>query len=436
MSALEKVERRDAVVGIIGMGYVGLPLAQAFAGAGFPVMGFDIDPGKVGALNAGRSYIKHVPSKSIAELRESGKFEASDQFGRLNEPDCILICVPTPLNEYRQPNMEYVSGTAESIARCLRREQLVVLESTTYPGTTAEVLQPILERDGLRVERDFYLAYSPEREDPGNADHTVTNTPKVVGAVGEKSLRMATALYGAIAPTVIPVSSAAAAEATKLLENIYRAVNIALVNELKVIFDAMGIDVWEVIEAAKTKPFGFKAFYPGPGWGGHCIPIDPFYLSWKAKRFGATAHFIERAGEVNTSMTEFVVRKIARALNDHEKPVKGSRVLVLGVAYKADLDDIRESPALPLIKDLQGLGARVSYHDPHIAVFPPLRRYPDLKMKSVELTPALLGRQDAVVIVTDHTSYDFRWIAETAKLIIDTRNCVRGGDFDDKVVRA
>ncbi len=425
MTTLQKVRRKQALVGVIGMGYVGLPLVRAFARAGFRVLGFDIDPVKVKALNAGRSYIKHIPSKFIRELRRAGTFEATDDLQRLDEPDCILICVPTPLTPTREPDLTYVTRTTEAIAQRLRRGQLIVLESTTYPGTTREVLQPILERTGLKVGRDFYLAYSPEREDPGNPTYTMESIPKVVGAVDAKSLKVAVALYGQVAPQVVPVSSADAAEATKILENIYRSVNIALVNELKMLFDKMDIDIWEVINAAKSKPFGYHPFYPGPGWGGHCIPIDPFYLAWKARQFGVTTHFIERAGEVNVSMTEFVAQKIAQALNQRGKPVKGSRVLILGVAYKRDVDDIRESPALPLIERLQELGARVSYHDPHIPVFPSLREHPGLKMKSVKLTPALLRRQDAAVVVTDHSAYDWDWVVKHAPLVVDTRDATR-----------
>jgi len=425
VTTLEKVQRKEALVGIIGMGYVGLPLVRAFARAGFRVLGFDIDPKKVKALNAGRSYIEHIPSKFIRDLRRAGTFEATDDLQRLDEPDCILICVPTPLTPTREPDLTYVRRTAEAIAQRLRRGQLIVLESTTYPGTTREVLCPILEGGGLKVGRDFYLAYSPEREDPGNPTYRMETIPKVVGASDPRSLKVAVALYGYAATQVVPVSSAEAAEAAKVLENIYRAVNIALVNELKMLFDKMGIDIWEVIEAAKTKPFGYHPFYPGPGWGGHCIPIDPFYLAWKARQFGVTTHFIERAGEVNVSMTEFVAQKVAQALNERGKPVKGSKVLILGVAYKRDVDDIRESPALPLIERLRELGAKVSYHDPHIPTFPPLREHPGLKMKSVTLTPALLRRQDAVVIVTDHSDYDWAWIVKHAALVVDTRDATR-----------
>lgn len=437
MSTLQKVRRKEALVGVIGLGYVGLPLVRAFGRVGFRVLGFDIDPKKVKALNRGRSYIEHIPSEFIGALRRAGAFEATAEFERLSEPDCILICVPTPLSPTREPDLTFVRRTAGAVAKRLRRGQLVVLESTTYPGTTREVLRPILEATGLRVGRDFYLAYSPEREDPGNPTYGLETIPKVVGALERRSLRVAEALYGHVVPQVVTVSSAEAAEATKILENIYRAVNIALVNELKVTFDRMGIDIWEVIEAAKTKPFGFHPFYPGPGWGGHCIPIDPFYLAWKARQFGLTAHFIERAGEVNLSMTEFVVQKITQALNDRGKPVKGSRVLILGVAYKRDVDDIRESPALPLIERLRDLGARVSYHDPHIPVFPPLREHPDLRMKSVKLTPAALRRQDVVVIVTDHSAYDWAWVLRHSPLVVDTRGATRSiKDTGGKVIRA
>ncbi len=422
MTTLEKVRKKKAIVGVIGLGYVGLPLVRAFARAGFRVLGFDIDGKKVKTLNAGRSYIKHIPSSFIKELRRAGTFEASDDFKRLSEPDAVLICVPTPLTATREPDLTYVTRTAQAIADRLRRGQLVVLESTTYPGTTREVLQPILEQSGLKAGRDFYLAYSPEREDPGNPTYTMETIPKVVGASDGKSLKVAVALYGQVAPRVVPVSSADAAEASKILENIYRAVNIALVNELKMLFDKMGIDIYEVIEAAKTKPFGYHPFYPGPGWGGHCIPIDPFYLAWKARRFGVTTHFVERAGEVNVSMTEFVTQKVAQALNLRGKPLKGSKVLILGVAYKRDVDDIRESPALPLIERLKELGARVSYHDPHIPVFPRLREHPGLRMKSVKLTPTLLRRQDAAVIITDHSAYDWEWVVKHAPLVVDTRN--------------
>ena len=435
-STLEKVREGEAVVGVIGLGYVGLPLAEAFGRAGFPIMGFDIDPDKVERLNQGRSYIKQVSDESLSALRDDELFEATSDFDRLCEPDCILVCVPTPLRESREPNMSYVRRTAEDIGQALRPEQLVVLESTTYPGTTRELLLPILEEPGLEVEEDFYLAYSPEREDPGHPDHTVSYTPKVVGGIGEKSLEVARELYEAVAPSVVEVSSAACAEATKLLENVYRAVNIALVNELKVVLDDMEVDIWEVVDAASTKPFGFQPFYPGPGWGGHCIPIDPFFLSWKARQFGTTAHFIQRAGEVNTAMTDFVTRKITEGLNLHRKPVNGSDILVLGVAYKPDVDDMRETPALPLIDRLRNMGADVSYHDPHIPAFPSLRDYPELNLESVELTADRLEESDAVVVVTDHSDYDFSWVASHATLVVDTRNCVPDEAEGTTLIRA
>jgi len=436
MTTLQRVRSKEAVIGIVGMGYVGLPLARAFAQAGYRLLGFDVDPAKVRQLNAGRSYIKHIPSSDVRALVKAGSFEATVDLDRLSEPDCILICVPTPLKPSHDPDLTYVEQTAEAIAKRLRTGQLIVLESTTYPGTTREVLKPILESSGLKAGRDFFLAYSPEREDPGNKNYTVQTIPKVVGGLDAKSLRIASALYGAVSPQVVPVSSADAAEATKILENIYRAVNIALVNELKMLFDRMDIDVWEVIGAASTKPFGYHPFYPGPGWGGHCIPVDPFYLSWKARQFGVKTHFIERAGEINTFMTEFVAEKVAQALNEDRRPLKGSRVLVLGVAYKPNVDDIRESPALPLIERLRSAGARVTYNDPHIAAFPPLRSHPTLKMRSVKLTPARLRKQDAVVVVTDHEAYDFGWIARYARLIIDTRNVVPTQEKGARVVRA
>jgi len=378
-----KIEAKEITVGVIGLGYVGLPLVLSFSSSGFQVLGFDIDETKVATLNKGGSYIHSIPAERVARARESG-FEATSDYDRLTEADAVLICVPTPLGRHQDPDLSFVTATAEAVSQRLRPGHIVVLESTTYPGTTREVLLPVLERSGLKAGRDFFVGFSPEREDPGNPTYRLESIPKVVGAVDPKSLRVAVALYEQVAPRVVRVSSADAAEATKILENIYRSVNIALVNELKMLFDKMDIDIWEVINAAKSKPFGYHPFYPGPGWGGHCIPIDPFYLAWKARQFGVTTHFIERAGEVNVSMTEFVAQKIAQALNQRGKPVKGSKVLILGVAYKRDVDDIRESPALPLIERLQELGARVSYNDPHIPVFPPLREHPGLKMKSVK----------------------------------------------------
>jgi UDP-N-acetyl-D-glucosamine dehydrogenase len=436
MTTLDLIRSKKAVVGVIGMGYVGVPLARAFAEAGFRVIGFDIDETKVQRLNAGKSYIKHIPSRVIAALRKARTFEATDDFNRLEEPDCILMCVPTPLGEARDPDLRFVRQTTEQVAGRLRKGQLVVLESTTYPGTTREIVLPRLEATGLKPGKDFFLAYSPEREDPGNKDFGMRQIPKVVGGINRESLRVAAALYETVAASVVRVSSTETAEAAKVLENIYRAVNIALVNELKVLFDRMDIDVWEVIEAAKSKPFGFHAFYPGPGWGGHCIPVDPFYLSWKARELGLTTHFIERAGEVNISMTGFVVDKVILALNGAGKAVNGADILILGVAYKPDVDDVRESPALPLIERLRGLGARVSYHDPHIAKLPPTRDHPNLKMKSVKLTPETLAAQDLVVIVTNHSAYDYDWIGEHAGVIIDTRNAMPRTRHKARVYRA
>jgi UDP-N-acetyl-D-glucosamine dehydrogenase len=420
----EHIARRTALVGIIGLGYVGLPLAQAFARAGFRVLGFDVDARKVERLNAGKSYIKQIADGAIARMREQ-RFEATDQFERLSEPDAVLICVPTPLTEAREPDLTYVVKSVEAIARRLRRGQLVVLESTTYPTTTRRVTIPILERSGLTPGKDFYLAFSPEREDPGNQSHSLGSIPKVVGGLDAPSADLACALYGAIVPQVVRVSSPEVAEACKILENTYRAVNIALVNELKVLYDRMGIDVWEVIEAAKTKPFGFQAFYPGPGLGGHCIPVDPFYLTWVARQYGFVTRFIELAGEVNTGMPAYVVGKVADALNDRGKPIKGRKVAILGMAYKKDIDDPRESPGFELMDLLLKKGALVSYNDPYIPALPMMRHYPNLRMSSHELTPEYLAGQDCVLIATDHSVYNYPWIVEHSSLIVDTRNATR-----------
>jgi len=433
---LKKIEVGDALIGVIGLGYVGLPLVREFTRAGMRVLGFDVDLRKVKALMAGRSYIEHIPSASVKAMLKSERFAATTDFDRLSEPDCILICVPTPLTKMREPDMTYVEATARTIAGRLRAGQLIVLESTTYPGTTREVLLPILETSGLKAGRDFYLAFSPEREDPGREDYSTRTIPKVVGGYDAASLAAAVACYEVAIDTVVPVSSCEAAEAAKILENTYRCVNIALVNELKVLFDRMGIDVWEVIRAAATKPFGFHPFWPGPGLGGHCIPIDPFYLSWKARQYGQTTRFIELAGEVNVSMPEWVVQKVAEALNQRAKPLKGSKVLVLGLAYKKDVDDMRESPSLELIELLQARGAKVAYNDPHIPKAPATRVH-DLKMSSVPLTAANLARQDLVLISTDHSGYDYQFIVDHAPLVVDTRNAtvaVRRGR--KKIVRA
>jgi UDP-N-acetyl-D-glucosamine dehydrogenase len=422
---LSRVQTGTATVGIIGLGYVGLPLARAFARAGFRVLGFDIDQHKVDKLNAGRSYIKQIPDATIAEMR-ANRFEATDQFTRLGEADCVLICVPTPLTDAREPDLSFVVNSTHAIAGQLRKGQLVVLESTTYPSTTRGEVLPVLERTGLKAGRDFFLAFSPEREDPGNPTHSVSHIPKVVGGLCDKSGDVACALYEKIVPQVVRVSTPEIAEACKILENTYRAVNIALVNEMKVLYDRMGIDVWEVIDAAKTKPFGFQAFYPGPGLGGHCIPLDPFYLAWVAKRHGMNTRFIELAGEVNTAMPTFVVNKVGDALNDAGKPVRGSKVGILGMAYKKDIDDPRESPGFELMDLLLKKGAVVTYNDPHIPTLPAMRHWPHLPpMESQPLTPEYLAAQDCVLIATDHTAYDYEFIVKHAKCVIDTRNATK-----------
>ena len=420
-----KIREKTAKVGVVGLGYVGLPLLRAFIRAGFSTIGFDVDEAKVKKLNAGESYIGHIPSDWIREWVTTGRFEATADMGRLCEPDAILICVPTPLNESRDPDLQYIEGTTAAIAEVLRPDQLVVLESTTYPGTTREVMLPALEAKGLKVGQDFYLAFSPEREDPGNPNFSAERIPKVVGGIEPKSTQLAVALYGHAVVQVIPVASAEVAEACKILENTYRAVNIAMVNELKVLFQRLGIDVWEVIEAAKTKPFGFQAFYPGPGLGGHCIPIDPFYLSWLARRHGMTTRFIELAGEINTSMPEYVIHRVICALNEHAKPLKGSKVCILGMAYKKDVDDPRESPSFALMEMLLDGGAVVTYNDPHIPKLPKMRHYRVPEMTSSELTAEFLASQDCVLIATDHSAYDYNFIVRHAPLIVDTRNATR-----------
>ena len=440
---IEGFRSRRSVVGIVGLGYVGLPLAATFAEAGFAVVGFDVDRAKIDELRAGRSYIRHISPERLAPLlraeppRPGGPaFHPTTDYSLLGECDAILICVPTPLTEHREPDLSYVTGTAETIARYLRRDQLVVLESTTYPGTTDEVVRGILERNGLRVGVDFYLAFSPEREDPNNAQYTTRTIPKLIGGCTPHCGAAAVALYGAVMERIVPVSSARVAEAAKLLENIYRSVNIALVNELKVLFDRMGIDVWEVIDAAATKPFGFTPFQPGPGLGGHCIPIDPFYLTWKARQYDLTTRFIELAGEINHAMPAFVVEKLMDALNDRQRSLNGARVLVLGVAYKRDLDDMRESPALKIIDLLLKKGAEVVYHDPYVPVLKRSRHY-DFNLRSVPLTREELQRADAVLVATDHTAVDYHFIVEAAALVVDTRNATRAVTKGrEKIVRA
>lgn len=422
----DAIDRRAANVGIIGMGYVGLPLALAFAENGHTVLGFDINEALVARLGRGESHMRHMDPDRVRRVVEGHRLDATTDFDRLGEPDVLLIAVPTPLTRQREPEMSYVADTAAAIAARLRPGQLVVLESTTYPGTTDELLVEILGRSGLTVGRDYFLAYSPEREDPGNASYDTTTIPKVVGGLDARSTKLAATLYGNVIGEVVEVSSARTAEATKLTENIFRAVNIALVNELKVIYDGMGIDVWEVLDAAATKPFGFMRFSPGPGWGGHCIPLDPFYLAWKAREFGASTRFIELAGEVNVFMPVFVVGKLQDALNERAKPVKGSKVLVLGLAYKKDIGDPRESPAFDVIERLLELGAELSYHDPHIPKAPRMRTWPDLpELHSVPLTADTLREADAVVVVTDHGAVDYDLVAEHADLIVDTRGIYR-----------
>jgi UDP-N-acetyl-D-glucosamine dehydrogenase len=432
----DRIKRNQALVGIIGLGYVGLPLARAFGNGGFAVLGFDVDSAKVRKLERGESYIGHIPAEAVREMR-SRKFQATDRFERLSEPDAIIICVPTPLTDAREPDLTYIVNSAKAIAATLRRGQLVVLESTTYPGTTRQVLQPILEAGGLRAGRDFFLAFSPEREDPGNPNFSAPTIPKVVGGLDAPSLDLAADLYGKVMVNVVRVSTPEVAEACKILENTYRAINIALVNELKVLYDRMGIDVWEVIDAAKTKPFGFQAFYPGPGLGGHCIPIDPFYLTWIARKYGLSTRLIELAGEINTSMPAFVVGKVAEALNECSKPVKGSKIAILGMAYKKDVDDPRESPGFELMELLLKKGAIVTYNDPHIPRLPRMRHYPHLDMASQPLTPEYLRGQDCVLIATDHSAYDWPWIVERASLVVDTRNATKKLESHrERIVRA
>jgi UDP-N-acetyl-D-glucosamine dehydrogenase len=436
---LRRIDARSARIGIIGLGYVGLPLACLFAEKGFAVTGFDVDTLKTEKLNTGRSYIRHIPGKRIAPLVKAGRLKASADFRGLKAMDCIIICVPTPLSKQREPDLSFVANTAAEIGRHLKAGQLVVLESSTYPGTTDEVVRPALETKKLKSGRDFFLAYSPEREDPGNETYGTAAIPKVVGGDGPAALELALALYDAAVVKTVPASSPATAEAVKLTENIFRSVNIALVNELKVIFDAMGIDVWEVIDAAKTKPFGFMPFYPGPGLGGHCIPIDPFYLTWKAREFGITTRFIELAGEINTLMPRYVVDRLVSALSERAgKALKGARILVIGLAYKKNVDDMRESPALTLIEMLEGQGAKVDYHDPIIAAIKPSREHPHLAgRQSIALSDTNLKRADAVLIVTDHDAIDFKRVGKAAKLIVDTRNTMtRAGWRGRNVIKA
>jgi UDP-N-acetyl-D-glucosamine dehydrogenase len=420
---LTKLRNGRGVVGVLGLGYVGLPLALRFAEAGLKVIGFDIDARKIAKLRAGRSYINYLPDRIIREGRARG-FEATSDFARAREADALIICVPTPLNRTREPDLSFVINTAEAVAPYLRRGQLLSLESTTWPGTTEEVIQPIVEKRGFTIGRDLFLVFSPERQDPGNAKFDTRNIPKVVGGVTPACLQVGSALYARAVDRVVPVSSTRVAEMAKLLENIHRAVNIGLVNELKIVCDKMGIDLFEVIDAAATKPFGFVPYYPGPGLGGHCIPIDPFYLTWKAREFGVHTRFIELAGEINHRMPEWVVQKLTAALNARDTAVRGARILILGIAYKKNVDDMRESPSVELMEQLMRLGARVDYSDPHIAAFPHLRRG-HFNLKSVKLTPSSLRRYDAVLLATHHDAFDYALIAKHSKLIVDTRGVYR-----------
>jgi UDP-N-acetyl-D-glucosamine dehydrogenase len=440
MSSLDdlrhRLRERAAVVGIIGLGYVGLPQALAFAEAGYRVLGLDIDPAKSEALGAGRSYLLDIPSERVAALVSSGRLAATADFGRAGECDALIVCVPTPLSEHGEPDLSAVTGTASTIAPRLRAGQLVVLVSTTYPGTTEELVRPLLEARGLQVGRDIALGYSPEREDPGNPRYGLGNTPKLVSGCTDACRDLTALLYEPVVAKMVLVSTTRVAEASKLLENIYRAVNIALINELKMCFDRMGIDVWDVIGAAATKPFGFTPFYPGPGLGGHCIPIDPFYLTWKAREFDFHTRFIELAGEINTAMPEYVVSRLRDALDFRGTTLRGARVLVLGVAYKRDTGDIRESPALRILSVLAGHGARVTYHDPHVPRLGRSRHY-QFDLESTPLTADSLSAADAVLVVTDHSSVDYDHVVRHAALVVDTRNATRDvREGREKVVRA
>ncbi len=433
------IRAKSAAIAVIGLGYVGLPLACLLAEAGFRVHGLDIDPAKAAKLNRGRSYIRHIPGKRIAPLVAAERLSAGHDFRALAKADIVIICVPTPLSRQREPDLSFVARTADSVAAHLRRGQLIVLESSTYPGTTREILQPKLEAKGLRSGRDFFLAYSPEREDPGNRDFASAAIPRIVGGDGRKARDLAQALYATIVPAAIPVASLETAEAVKLTENIFRAVNIALVNELKMVFDAMGIDIWEVIDAAKTKPFGYMPFYPGPGLGGHCIPIDPFYLTWKAREFGIETRFIELAGEINTLMPHYVLARAARALNAATgRGLRRARILMIGLAYKKNVDDMRESPALALIEKLEAEGARVRYHDPFIPRIKPSRAHGALAgRRSIALSARTIAAADLVLVVTDHDAVDWALIGRRARLVVDTRNAMaRAGIVHDRIVKA
>lgn len=436
---LERLTTRKARIGIIGMGYVGQPLAMAANKAGFDVIGFDIDPDKVEKLNSGISFLRTIPSALIKGLRDTGRFRATAKMEELAQMDVAVICVPTPLDHHREPDLFYVEETARTIGKYIRPGQLVALESTTYPGTTRDVVKPLLEAGGLKAARDFFLAFSPEREDPGNVSFHTSNIPKVVGADDDDSRALAAAFYGSVVENIVPVVDAATAESVKLVENIFRSVNIALVNELKVVFNEMGINVWDVIDAAKTKPFGFMPFYPGPGLGGHCIPIDPFYLSWKAREFGVSTRFIELAGEINRDMPRYVVAALTEALSrKSQKSLNGARILLVGLAYKKNVDDLRESPALTLLELMEGRGATVEYYDPYIPEILPTREHAALTgRKSVSWDGALKGAYDAVLISTDHDEVDHGALVAHHKVVVDTRNATKKVvEHRDRIVQA
>jgi len=426
---------KQETTAIIGLGYVGLPLLLDFCESGLNVIGFDIDQDKIEMLRQGKSYISYISGQKISRYVNNKQFTVTANFNKLKEAKNIIIAVPTPLNDHREPDLQFVENTARAIAKYLVSGQLVVLESTTYPGTTREIVQPILNASGLTVGKDYFLAYSPERVDPNNNSYSARDIPKVMGGITNECLARVKALYGMVFKQIVPVSSVEAAEASKLLENIFRSVNIALVNEMKMLFDRMGIDVWEVIRASSTKPFGFMPFYPGPGLGGHCIPIDPFYLTWKAREFDFSTRFIELAGEINTQMPYYVVNKTIEALNDNNKAIKGAKILILGAAYKNDVDDVRESPALKIISLLKERKAEVNYYDPFINHITDIRKYPDINMHSVELNDEILQKQDCVIILTAHSNIDYRRLLKHSKMVIDTRNVLSGID-DDKIIKA
>ena len=429
---VKKLEEKSAVIGIIGLGYVGLPLALRYSEAGYKVLGFDVDPEKPQKLKSGHTYFKHISDERVKNSVANG-LAATTDFSRVDEADALIVCVPTPLTKQRAPDLSFVTQTMESILPRLRPGQVLSLESTTYPGTTEEELRPRLEHAGFEVGNDTFLVYSPEREDPGNSQYTTRNIPKLVGGSTDQCLAVGTALYAGVIDEVVPVSSTQVAEMAKLLENIHRAVNIGLVNEMKMVADSMGIDIYEVIDAAATKPFGFVPYYPGPGLGGHCIPIDPFYLTWKAREFGVNTRFIELAGEVNSAMPQWVVQKITLALNSVEKPIKGSRILMLGIAYKKNIDDVRESPSVEIMQQLDRLGARVEYCDPYFPKFPQMRRY-DFDLTSLELTTEVLRTFDCVVIGVDHDCFDFDLVVDESALVVDTRG--RLPQSTDRIFRA